>query len=829
MTLSLLAVAWVAGIYLAVRFEVREPAIGLFLLASLLLMTLLVSVRRSPLPALLPVALLLGALSVGVFGGDQTSFLAAYHSRLPVQVEGVVVQDPESAGPFTRLRLRVDKINADDDWVHVQGDVLVTLRESAQLVRLRAPPYFRYGDRLRLEGPLEAPEELEDFDYPALLARQGIDSVMPFPQATLLEEGQGAAFYSWLYGVRRRVSDSLGQVVPEPQASLGQALLLGLRDSLPEELVEDFRVTGTSHVLAISGLHVSILLGIGLALSRRVFGRRHSIYLILPFALMWLYALISGMSPSVTRAAIMGSVYIAALLLGRPRSVLPALGFAAAVMVALDPNTLWSVSFQLSFAAMIGIAVLSEPLSRRLQGLFAGRPGSDAGGRGRYSYRDPDISGPTELTPALTTVFDIVAMTIAATVATLPLIAFYFQRVSLVGLPTTVLALPALPLVLVTQAVAGLLGLLSTAVAQPFGWLAWAATSYLTGVVGIVAKLPGASVETGGVAPLLVWAYYGVFVLLYAVAKLRRIWQPGLRRVSGWSPSLPMAGTGVSWWVIGPAISLAALLWIAALSLPDSRLHVTFVDVGQGDAAFITTPSGQQVLVDGGPDPLEMVRHLGANMPFRDRTIELVVLTHAHSDHVTGLLEVLRRYDVRRVLERKIEYDSPPYQAWRRALEEEGAEVIQAEAGQLISVGDGVFIQVVSPPARLLRGTASDVDNASVVLRVVYGSVSFLLAADMFREGEALLVSRNAAIATDVLKVGHHGSRSSSSSAFLDSVSPAVAVISAGEDNRFGHPHPEALEALRQHVPEELLLLTRDSGTIEFVTDGERLQMKTER
>ena len=817
MTLSLLAIAWVAGIYLGARLDLSQPAIGLFLSASVLLLALLVSARRSLLPALLVVALLVSVLRVEIFGGDQTSSLAAYHSRLPIQVEGVVVRDPEATGPFTRLRLRVDRLNAAHEWVEVQGDVLVTLRESSELVRLRDPPYFRYGDRLLLEGPLEAPEELEDFDYPAFLARQGIGSVVPFPEATLLEEGQGAAFYSWLYGVRRRVSDSLGRVVPEPQASLGQALLLGLRDNLPEELVEDFRATGTSHVLAISGLHVGILLGIALALSRRVLGRRHYIYLVLPLLLMWLYALISGMSPSVTRAAIMGSVYIAALLLGRPRSVLPALGLAAAVMVTIAPNTLWSVSFQLSFAAMAGIAVLSEPLSRRLQMIWTGR----------LRASDPLLGA--ELPAGWATVSDIVAMTIAATVATLPLIAFYFQRVSLVGLPTTVLALPALPLVLVTQAVAGLLGLLSTAVAQPFGWLAWVTTSYLTGVVGIVAKIPGASVETGKVGPWLVWAYYGFFLLFYAMAKGGWIWQPGLRRVSGWSPPLPMAGRGVSWWVIGPAISQAALLWIAALSLPDPRLHVTFVDVGQGDAVFITTPSGQQVLVDGGPDPLEMVRHLGANMPFRDRRIELVVLTHVHSDHVSGLLEVLRRYDVRRVLERKIEYDSPPYEAWRQAVEEEGAEVIRAEAGQMISLGDGVFIQVLNPPARLLRGTASDVDNASVVLRLVYGNVSFLLAADMFRQGEAALLARNATIASDVLKVGHHGSRTSSSAAFLDQVSPAIAVITVGENNRFGHPHPEALAALRRYVPEELLLLTRDRGTIEFVTDGVRLEMKTER
>ena len=216
-------------------------------------------------------------------------------------------------------------------------------------------------------------------------------------------------------------------------------------------------------------------------------------------------------------------------------------------------------------------------------------------------------------------------------------------------------------------------------------------------------------------------------------------------------------------------------------------------------------------------------------MPPGDRTVDIVVLTHPHADHVNGLLEVLRRYEVALVLERQIAYDSPPHQAWRGLVERSAARVIQAAAGQVISMGDGVILRVVSPPARLLQGTASDVDNSSVVLRVEYGDVSFLLTGDMFEEGEAALVGSGAPIDSDVLKVGHHGSRNSSSLEFLASVSPAIAVISTGEDNRFGHPHAETLEALQQHVPGELLFLTSERGAVEFVTDGRRLEVSTER
>ena len=324
-------------------------------------------------------------------------------------------------------------------------------------------------------------------------------------------------------------------------------------------------------------------------------------------------------------------------------------------MVGHNPNVLWSVSFQLSFAAMAGIAVLAEPIDGWLRTRL----------RGQAEYESAD-------SPALATVSVTAAMTAAATVATLPLVAFYFQRVSLVGLPATVLALPALPLVLVTQALAGVVGLVATPAALPLGWLAWVATGYMTGVVGLFAALPSASLETGRIAPLLVWAYYGVFAMWPARRRLHGAANWALPRLRATSLRPRIAGRGVPWWALVTAVSVAALVWAAALSLPDGRLHVTFADVGQGDAVLITTPGGQRVLIDGGPDPVDAARLLGASLPFWDRSIELVVLTHPHSDHVTGLTEALRRYQVHSIVEREVQAESLAYREWRQAVEDEG-------------------------------------------------------------------------------------------------------------------------------------------------------------
>ena len=321
------------------------------------------------------------------------------------------------------------------------------------------------------------------FDFPAYLEAQGIGTVMRFPDARLTGEGGGRRFYRWLYSLRRDMARATSAVMSEPQASFGQAILLGIRDGLPDSLTEDFRAAGTSHLLAISGLHVGILLALGISASEFLVGRRRQIYLALPLLAIWVYALISGASDSAIRAAIMGGVYIAAIAVGRPRSLIPALALAAALMAALDPRVLSRVSFQLSFAAMTGIAIYYEILSDRITERLGIGPEREEW----WATALRGLSGA-------------VGVTIAATLATAPLLIFYFERFSLVGMPATLLSMPALPLSLAAHGATALIGLVSETAALPFGWLAWGISGYIIGVASLFAGLPMASVETGELA-----------------------------------------------------------------------------------------------------------------------------------------------------------------------------------------------------------------------------------------------------------------------------------------------------------------------------------------
>ena len=813
--LPILAAAFFVGLILGTRLEVPAGALGLFALAFTLLAALSASMRVSMLPALAAAVLFLGILRASTVEPPGLD-LRPYQGNRSVEVQGVIVRDPTDSGKTLSFRLSANRLRAyaDSPWTEVSGDVWVTARVTSELTSTREPPFLKYGDSLGLKGSLKAPQPLGDFDLPSYLENQGIGTVMSYPEIAVLDEGGGASFYRWLYSLRRDMADAIDMAVPEPQAAFGQSILLGIRDNLTDTLKEDFRRTGTAHMLAISGLHVGILLIAVVTAGETLGGRRAQIYLVAPLGAIWLYVLLSGASPSAVRAAIMGTVYVGALAFGRRGSIVPSLALAAALMAALDPRILYRISFQLSFAAMMGISIFYDVVYHRLNNLTVpmDRPNFNAGAAGGLLAA--------------------VGVTLAATVATAPLIALYFSRIPIAGLPATLLTLPVLPMSLGAHGVAAAIGLVSEHVAIPFGWLAWGLSAYITGIVGLFARVPAASVDVGSAAPALVWAFYAMFAALAILVYIG----PSFARWTLWASSIAekiqserAQGLTLPWQVPAVFLVIAVLTWAALLYTPGGTLKVVFADVGQGDMTVITTPGGHRIVVDGGPDGVRAAGVLDKETPFWDRSVDLVVLTHPHADHVSGLTEIARRYKIERILERRQEFESADYADWTKLAQATDAEILRAMPGMSLSFDDGVHVQVLGPPDPLLAGTDSDVDNGSVVVKVVYGTVEFLITGDLFHQGEAWMLRSGQPLASDVLKVGHHGSRTSTSVEFLRAVDPAAAVISVAGDNRFGHPDASVVERLLGVVQDSQLFLTSERGSVAFQTDGSTLRVSTTR
>jgi competence protein ComEC len=793
LALIYLSGAWVAGIYLGSKL-VLPPALTFIGLLPLILLFFLPQKRKAIiLAAVCLTAFLGGALVYQASLLPQGSSHLKFYNGQEVEIEGIVSAEPEIRDSSTHIQLSASQINGEE----VSGEVLLFVPRY---------PQYDYGDILQVSGKLETPPQLGDFDYKGYLENREIYSTMLYPRIEALETGQGFTPMEWVYSLKKSLSQSLARVMPEPQASLTQGIVLGIRYNIPQQIKDDFARTGTAHLLAISGLHLSILAGILLSLGLRLFGRRRYIYIWLALGVIWLYAIITGLNPPVVRGAIMASLFLSAELLGRQRSAITSLAFAAAVMVAIDPHILWDAAFQLSFLGMAGLIFIAPPLmglGRKIVSNTIGKEGAGAS--------------------VANIITDSFSVTLAATLAVWPVVAHYFGIVSLVGPLATFLTLPALPAVIVLGALAGLIGLAFLPIAQGMGWLAWLFASYMLLIVRGFASLGISAVEFNTVGTTLIVSYYAILaIVIWLVSNRER-----LPKFTGWLREGAVRSTEMVSrrlrWVVPPLLVLAVLATTAAATMPDDKLRVSFLDVGQGDAILIQKGS-QQVLVDGGPSPQLLNLELGKKIPFWDRTIELVVLTHPHADHLTGLVEVLKRYRVGRALYPDLEDDSPLYREWQVLIKEDTNYTI-AQAGQRINLGGGVTMEVLNPPVPPLSGTNSDMNNNSVVLCLCWGKVSFLLTADIEREAEFELIAQGNTLGSTVLKVGHSGSKTSTTPEFLAAARPGVAVISVGE-NRYGHPSGEVIARLEETLGKEHIYRTDERGTIEFFTDGERLWLK---
>jgi len=281
-------------------------------------------------------------------------------------------------------------------------------------------------------------------------------------------------------------------------------------------------------------------------------------------------------------------------------------------------------------------------------------------------------------------------------------------------------------------------------------------------------------------------------------------------------------------WNLGILIALICfniLAWIAVYDLSQPAfLEVIFFDVGQGDAIFIETPKRHQILIDGGPGSV-ILEKLGKSMPFYDRTIDLIILTHPEFDHLSGFNEVLKKYKVSNILWTGIVRDTAEYKEWKKLIEEEKAEIFIAKAGQKIlwESETNNYMEVLYPFENLEGKVFEDSNNTSIISKLVFGKNSFLFTGDAYKNVEGELINKKAEIDSDVLKVSHHGSKTSSSEEFIKSVSPQIAVISAGIGNKYGHPHQEVLELLEKY--DIKVSRTDKDGDIKIISDGKNYEV----
>lgn len=689
----------------------------------------------------------------------------------PATLEGQLVQEPVHFAPDrVRLLIEANAVQIGPERQPTRGRVQITLYGE--------PPPLTEGQRVRGEFRLHRPHGFRNpsgFDYPAYLAREEI-YVVGSGRADRLEP-LTPENPPWTVRVKRWTLATLHRNLPPHSAALLAGLLLGERAELPRSVDEAFRRAGVYHILAVSGSNVALIAGtvfLGLMLLKLPQRLVASVASLVVVG----YALVVGGDPSVLRASAMGLLLLLGLLLDREVNPINSLALAALGILLWRPGDLWDPGFQLSFAATLGILWLAPAMMRGLES--RGWPKWLAAG---------------------------IAVSASAQLAVTPSMLSHFNQLSLIGIAANLAVVPLAGL----ATTLGLAALLATLAWEGLGQLlfgsVWLVLLAIRAFVHGAASLPLAMVHLPAPHWSAVAAFYGLLALLPRISRDRR--------------SVFLAGALAGW-----VLALSLWPWVRPA---DGLLRVTFLDVGQGDAVFVELPDGGRLLLDGGPGG-ERRFDVGERViaPFLwNRAVarlDVVAMSHSDPDHAGGLAAVLRRFRAGEFWDNGIWEAGSAELAW--LVERSGAIKRSLRQGSRIWLGSALVTVLNPPPAPLQgspRGPASDENNNSLVLRLDWGLVSFLFTGDLEQEGEAALLSARQPLRHLVLKVAHHGSRYSTTEAFLEAARPRLAVISVGARNPFRHPTADTLARLEQ-AGAKLYRTDRD-GAIVLETDGATLSV----
>jgi competence protein ComEC len=690
-------------------------------------------------------------------------------------ITGTLAEPPDYRDTYTNLRVQVEAVDTGDGDLEANGLILVRASNNQT---------FEYGQRIRLRGKLKTPPENEDFSYRDYLAAKNIHSYMTSSEITLLPGKGGNPIFRALYAFKEKSYNNIYRLFPDPESSLLAGILLGVDTGLTRELQQAFKDTGTAHIIAISGFNISIIAGIFVTYFSRFLGERRGA--VLAVSAIILYTILVGGDAAVVRAAVMGTLALLARQVGRRQLGLNTLLVVALLMCLWNPLYLWDVGFQLSFFATLGLILYAEPFSQ-------------------FANRIIMKYFPTSAAERFAKLFsEFVLLTLAAQLTTIPIMAYHFQRISLVSFIANPFILPAQPAVMILGGIAVLLSLVWFPLGQIAAWIAWPFVVYTIRIVEIFDRVPNGTIFLGDFS---IW-----FVILFYAALLSVTfgWSGFKERIRSFGQRAGAVGVGSA--IIILVIGLL-LIWRAAVAVPDGLLHVTFLDVGSADGVLIKTPSGKNILINGGESVTALSDDLGRRVSSFDRKLDWLIVAATDEEQVSALPRVLERYPAATVLWSGNRQASFSSRVLNEYLISQNVPVTDAELDQVLDLGDGATLTVLSTGPR------------GAVLLLEYQNFRALLPVGMsFEALDELRYGENIG-SVSVFSLADSGYAASNPEALIVNLNPELIVLSVDAADINGMPDGETLEIVKDYA----LLRTDINGWIEISTNGSQMWVNVER
>jgi len=820
-----LLLSMISGIVVGAWFP--GHGVWMIMVVSVCAATLFFFIRKKRTSKLFPIVLLiaLGYLSIQpwVFPSFPSNHVIHFMDTHPWKITGVIVISDTKNLSRQKHILRTEFLEDKGEPFPVEGRIRLTVSGDA--------PDLSTGDRIVFRSRIRAIRNFNNpggFDYQRFMAFKKVwgSAYVPAQKLTLIQKNTAKGMGAIILDARQRISNLIDQTGDKEEQGVLKALIVGDREAISPELRTSFNRVGAGHLLAISGLHIGIIATASFLFFKWILSHIRFFLLnawtkkgavLLSIVPVLVYGLLSGMSPSTQRAVIMVIVFLTAFLFEREHDLINTLAIAAMMILIVYPPSLFSISFQLSFAAVLAIIY----------------------GLSRIRTPWPSVQNITrrhKWSKAALKLYYFFMTSFFAVIGTLPLVMYYFNQVSLVGLPANIIFIPLIGFVVVPLGImAVFLYPLTVSGALVCLKAGSAVLEYVIKIINFISGWTFAAIKTVTPNYLEIFCFYVLFWVLLNLESVQPRTPLALskdrRSQSKKSIQKPVV---IIFLLTVLMFSADAAYWLYQRCWHDD-LKVTMIDVGHGNASLLELPYGYTMLIDGGGFSDNRVFDVGASIvaPFlwrkKIRTVDTVVLSHANSDHLNGLIYIAENFHVKNVWTNHEAADTFGYRLFMKTIKKNHIQMPAYRKITGVHDINGLKINVLYPSKDFIEKkdieTWRNLDNNSMVLKASFGKVSLLFPGDIKTPAEYELVSTvGDKLRSSVLLAPHHGSKTSSTERFLEKVKPEVVVISSRWQSRFGFPHPSVLKRYQDMGCR--VLETAQDGAVIMRTDGQTLTIR---